>query len=155
MHECRAKKTDASTYVHFLLFLVIGLIAGFVIAAEQVRAEEGGAYSESTLLSGLVIDSTVTGVGHEFARLLAKDINTNFPGFDYNLIVRERPSARWGSVIWVTKDNNKVYETVLYPGRSDFSTLSEQAASQITKTIRTQSLQSLFAHDADLLGDGY
>lgn len=150
-------KTGAFTRsLHCLCLLVVSGAAVFATAAERATVvKEDAAYSESTLISGLVIDSTVTGVGHEFSRLLAKTINTNFPDFDYNLVVRERPSARWGSVIWVTKDNDKVYETVVYPGRSDFFRLSELAANQITKTIKRQSLQSLFASDVDLSGDGF
>ena len=71
-------------------------------------------------ISGFTQDSTITRAGHEFARYLSDYRNANFStGNDYNLVVFERPSARWGSLIWVTSDNQDVYRRFLPPGRID------------------------------------
>ncbi|MCO1333857.1 curli production assembly/transport protein CsgE [Microbulbifer sp. OS29] len=109
--------------------------------------------AEDSLLTGLVIDNTVSGIGHEFARSLSIYISSNFGSFDYNLTVHERPSARWGSVVWVTYDASQVFKTVIYPGRRKFGEVVEQAASQINNNVRQQRLQELFSQNIDLAGD--
>ncbi|WHI45822.1 CsgE family curli-type amyloid fiber assembly protein [Microbulbifer sp. JMSA004] len=108
---------------------------------------------EESLLTGLVIDNTVSGIGHEFARSLSIYITTNLQGFDYNLTVHERPSARWGSVVWVTYESQQVFKTVIYPGRRKFGAVVEQAASQINNNVRQQRLQELLSQNIDLAGD--
>ncbi|WP_445355811.1 CsgE family curli-type amyloid fiber assembly protein [Microbulbifer sp. EKSA008] len=123
------------------------------IVYKSYAQETGEQISEESLLTGLVIDNTVSGIGHEFARSLSIYITTNFTGFDYNLTVHERPSARWGSVVWVTFDSKQVFKTVIYPGRRKFGAVVEQAASQINNNVRQQRLQELLSQNIDLAGD--
>ena len=60
-------------------------------------------------ISGFTIDHTITRVGHDFSRYLSDYRNTNLPDTDYNLTIYERPSARWGSLIWVTHNHRIVF----------------------------------------------
>lgn len=124
-----------------------------MISSISLSQEVEPGNDESSLLTGLVIDSTVSGIGHEFARSLSLFISSNFTGFDYNLTVHERPSARWGSVVWVTYENKEVFRTVIYPGRRRFGAAIEQAASQISNNVRQQRLQELFSQNLDLAGE--
>ncbi|AWF82472.1 curli assembly protein CsgE [Microbulbifer sp. A4B17] len=119
------------------------------IHAQETDDQDG----EESLLTGLVIDNTVSGIGHEFARSLSIYITTNLVGFDYNLTVHERPSARWGSVVWVTFESKQVFKTVIYPGRRKFGAIVEQAAAQINNNVRQQRLQDLLSQNIDLAGD--
>ncbi|WP_299585677.1 CsgE family curli-type amyloid fiber assembly protein [uncultured Microbulbifer sp.] len=108
---------------------------------------------EDSILTGLIIDNTVSGIGQEFARALSLYISSNLTDFDYNLTVHERPSARWGSVVWVTYENKQMFRTVIYPGRRRFGQVVEQAASQINNNVRQQRIQELFSQNLDLAGE--
>ncbi len=107
-------------------------------------------------ISGFTHDSTITRVGHEFARYLGDYRNTNFSqNNDYNLTVYERPSARWGSLIWVTLDNREVYRRFLPPGKVDLSNEATSAAQYIHNQAQQQQLQMLFMDTFDLAQDEY
>ncbi|WP_444903005.1 CsgE family curli-type amyloid fiber assembly protein [Microbulbifer sp. CnH-101-E] len=131
-----------------VLFLSIWFISSTAISQESEFAQ-----SEESILTGLVIDNTVSGIGHEFARSLSLYITSNLTDFDYNLTVYERPSARWGSVVWVNYENKQVFRTVIYPGRRRFGQIVEQAVAQINNNVRQQRLQQLFSQNLDLAGE--
>ncbi|WP_444910336.1 CsgE family curli-type amyloid fiber assembly protein [Microbulbifer sp. TRSA005] len=131
-----------------ILFFSIWFISSTVISQESEFAQ-----SEESILTGLVIDNTVSGIGHEFARSLSLYITSNLTDFDYNLTVYERPSARWGSVVWVNYENKQVFKTVIYPGRRRFGQIVEQAVAQINNNVRQQRLQQLFSQNLDLAGE--
>jgi curli production assembly/transport component CsgE len=131
-----------------ILFFSIWFISSTVISQESEFAQ-----SEESILTGLVIDNTVSGIGHEFARSLSLYITSNLTDFDYNLTVYERPSARWGSVVWVNYENKQVFRTVIYPGRRRFGQIVEQAVAQINNNVRQQRLQQLFSQNLDLAGE--
>ncbi|MFA0811576.1 CsgE family curli-type amyloid fiber assembly protein [Microbulbifer epialgicus] len=124
-----------------------------LVSSNVLSQEEEGVVNEDSLLTGLVIDNTVSGIGQGFARALSIYLTSNLTEFNYNLTVHERPSARWGSVVWVTYEGKQVFRTVIYPGRRRFGEAVEQAASQINNNIRQQRLQELFSQNGDLAGD--
>ncbi|WP_226643161.1 curli production assembly/transport protein CsgE [Microbulbifer variabilis] len=133
---------------NFLLLSFFGFASVSTISQESEFSE-----SEESILTGLVIDNTVSGIGHEFTRSLSLYISSNLSDFDYNLTVHERPSARWGSVVWVNYENKEVFRTVVYPGRRRFGQLVEQAVAQINNNVRQQRLQALFSQNLDLAGE--
>lgn len=107
-------------------------------------------------ISGFTIDNTITRTGHEFARFLADYRNTQFASQnDYNLVVNERPSARWGSLIWVTLDNQEVYRRFLPPGRVDLEQEAQAAANGIHQRAQQQQLQLLLMDTFDLDANEY
>ncbi|BFM10356.1 curli production assembly/transport protein CsgE [Simiduia litorea] len=107
-------------------------------------------------ISGFTQDSTITRAGHEFARYLSDYRNANFTvDNDYNLVVYERPSARWGSLIWVTTDNQEVYRRFLPPGRIDIQQEANAAAQQIHAAAQQRKLQLMFMDTFDLDQDEY
>ncbi|MDP5209326.1 CsgE family curli-type amyloid fiber assembly protein [Microbulbifer sp. 2205BS26-8] len=128
-----------------LLFSSLTLF-GYSQELEELEAED-------SLLIGLVIDDTVSGIGHEFARSLSLYLSATLSEFEYNLTVHERPSARWGSVVWVTYENKQVFKTILYPGRRTFGEIVERAATQIDNNVRQKRLQELFSQNLDLAGE--
>ncbi|WP_444943627.1 CsgE family curli-type amyloid fiber assembly protein [Microbulbifer sp. ZKSA006] len=136
----------------FLRSLVSAIVFSCIVCTSFAQDTEDQSAEES-LLTGLIIDNTVSGIGHEFARSLSIYISTNMVGFDYNLTVHERPSARWGSVVWVTFESKQVFKTVIYPGRRKFDEIVGQAAAQINNNVRQQRLQSLLSQNVDLAGD--
>lgn len=107
-------------------------------------------------ISGFTHDSTITRVGHEFARELGSYRNLNFTdNNDYNLTVFERPSARWGSLIWVNLDDREVYRRFLPPGKIDVSQEAESAAQHIHQQAQQLKIQRLFMDTFDLDQDEF
>lgn len=105
-------------------------------------------------ISGLVLDRTITRLGHDFTRYLGHNLNMQNPGL-YNLTVYERPSARWGNLIWVERDRARVFQQFLSPSRSDVEAIAAQAAQQIHAEILRQELNNRFGDNTDLAGDEF
>lgn len=105
-------------------------------------------------VSGFVTDRAITRVGHEFARHLSNYRNMRGMG-DYNLAVYERPSARWGNLIWVEQDHQKVFQVFLFPSSSKVRAVAEQAANQIHQEVQRQQLRDLLLENTDLADDEF
>jgi curli production assembly/transport component CsgE len=101
-------------------------------------------------ISGFTIDNTITRVGHDFARFLGDYRNTHYPDSTYNLTVHERPSARWGNLIWVTKDHQTLYRRFLQPSSTGLRETAEQAAESIHSKINQLKLKALFSDTIDI-----
>lgn len=105
-------------------------------------------------ISGFVLDRTITRLGHDFTRYLGQNLNVQDLGI-YNLTVYERPSARWGNLIWVERDRVRVFQQFLSPSRSDVESIAAQAAQYIQAEILRQELNSRFGDNTDLAEDEF
>ncbi|UTA47388.1 curli assembly protein CsgE [Simiduia sp. 21SJ11W-1] len=107
-------------------------------------------------ITGFTHDSTITRVGHAFTQALSSYRNLHFTADnEYNLTVFERPSARWGSLIWVNLDDREVYRRFLPPGKIDVSQEAQNAAQHIHQQAQQQKLQRLFMDTFDLDQDEF
>ena len=106
--------------------------------------------TEDEDIAGFTIDQTITRVGHEFTRHLADYRHRNQHDTQVNLTVYERPSARWGNLIWVSYQHRQVYRRFLTPRNSQLKSVAAEAAQQIFQIIEQQRLQALFADNFDI-----
>ena len=146
---CKRKSRASWLFACYLIFIPI------VAANNRVAAEAGAADTLDEEIEGFVIDYTITGVGHNFARHLARYRAVNLPDADYNLTVKERPSARWGSLIWVESEHREYFRSFIQPGRNSLKTLAEQAADQIHQRVQQYKIQSTFADTFDMEKDEF
>lgn len=100
-------------------------------------------------LRGFIIDSTISHIGHEFYRYFSDRLRDT-SALDFNLVVRERPSARWGSLVWVEHENQTIYRSFLQPNTAELKPLAEQAADQITERIARQKIERLLQDSTDI-----
>lgn len=137
------------------------LCALLVTAATAVPAAGGDALegdtpierSRATLeqLSGFVIDRTITQFGAEFVRYFSdtwRDIDGT-AAVDVTIV--ERPSARWGSIVYIEQNNRPVARVFLYAGRSAaIKPLAVQAARYVSERAADKALADLLMRDPDL-----
>jgi curli production assembly/transport component CsgE len=72
---------------------------------------------------------------------------------DFNLVVRERPSARWGSLVTVEYRQRLVYRRFLPPNTVDLQDDAYQAADVVRAQIAQQKLEALLQDTTDLERD--
>lgn len=101
-------------------------------------------------ISGFTIDNTITRIGHDFSRFLSDYRSSNLANSNYNLTVHERPSARWGNLIWVTKDHQTLYRRFIQPSNTHLKETAENAAKQIHNQIKQLKLKELFSDNFDI-----
>jgi curli production assembly/transport component CsgE len=140
--------------IHPLRFIPMWILA---FAWPAVRAEP--AQMDGLALRaeawGIVTNQAVTVAGHEFCRYFLAEWRDK-PGSDrYMLAIRERPSARWGSLVWVEFAQRRIYQVQLPPARAELRTLAESAAENTWQAVLDIERQQRLAGDADLAADEF
>lgn len=105
-------------------------------------------------LRGIVVDRTVMLLGHDFYRYFSNIWISQADTERYNLIVSERPSARWGSLIWIEYDHKVLYRSFIHPGHVDLKKTAEQASQKVKQALLILERQQ-WLPDADMDTNGY
>ena len=119
--------------------------AGFMLAAGNLQAVE-------VEVPGLLTDHTVSSVGHDFYRAFSDKWESDYPG---NLPINERPSARWGSWITITANQDVIYQTFLFPTKRDFDQNVAFALAQTEEAINRLQLDKALLSTGDLAKDEF
>ena len=119
--------------------------AGIMLAAGNLQAVE-------VEVPGLLTDHTVTSVGHDFYRAFSDKWESDYPG---NLPINERPSARWGSWITITANQDVIYQTFLFPTKRDFDQNVAFALAQTEEAINRLQLDKALLSTGDLAKDEF
>lgn len=106
--------------------------------------------------SGFVVDRTATNFGAQFVRFFSeawREIDGT-DGIDVTIV--ERPSARYGSLVWVEHNGRPLVRTFLYAGRSATIRPAAVAAAQyVARQVADDALARLLMHDPDLARDEF
>ncbi|WP_227718293.1 curli production assembly/transport protein CsgE [Microbulbifer sp. Q7] len=137
-----------------------GVLLCMLLSATAVAQEDSGTLEESTTaatsagiedeISGFNIDQTITRTGHDFARFMSEYRNLNYPDSDYNLTIQERPSARWGNLIWITYNNKTVFRRFISPSTNNIRQLAEEASKMIHEMVLQEKVRAAFTDHFDL-----
>jgi hypothetical protein len=87
-------------------------------AAAAGHLAKAGAEDE---MQGFIVDNTISHIGHDFYYYFADRLRAT-SRLDFNLVVRERPDARWGSLVTVEFEREVVYRRFLPPNTTDSKT---------------------------------
>jgi len=110
------------------------------------------AHADEAELQGFITNATVSRSGQEFYRKFCERMNDT-SSLDFNLAVKERPSARWGILVWVEQDNQPLYRRFLQPNVSDMELTAYEAADFVLKEINRRKVEALFKDTIDLAKD--
>lgn len=105
-------------------------------------------------IGNIVIQRTMTLVGHEFYREFAAAWIPPPGGETFNICVQEKADARWGSLITILVDDRLVYRNVLGLRTRDLKDTAGKAVGQ----VRSHILSALLIDqkdDDDIATDGY
>lgn len=97
----------------------------------------------------MIIDNTISRFGHDFHRYLSFQLQ-DAEELENDLVVRERPSARWGSLVWVEYGPRTVYRRFLQPNMTEIEAIAEDAARVILEDISRSKLQNLLQDTFDM-----
>lgn len=135
-------------------FTLIALV--FFLACTAPRAQEQASppRPDARRLDpyvGVVTDATVTIFGQEFYRTFTTAWREQ-PRIDrYSLAVFERPSARWGSLVWVEYAGRRVFSAFLSPSRREHIRAAGLDAAQIAyRNVVDSEVDRLLFRDPDL-----
>ncbi len=130
-----------------MLLLLLGLSAPL-----SADLPAGGLEDE---IGGILIDRTVTLVGYRFVRELGDYRRANDLKIDENLIVYERTSARWGSLIWIMSGQDEIYRSFIGPRLTEIPAIAQQASAVIDRRLLQLQLQRQLSDKFDLDGQEF
>ncbi len=81
---------------------------------------------------GLIVTRAVTSVGQKFCR----DFSENWTDSKYNLVIVERPSARWGSIMTIRYNQAIVYQTIVSPVMRNYDAVIQQAVATVQEEFK-------------------
>lgn len=142
----------------FRIDLTLSMIALIVLSSlAVVRAQDTtnhGTLDEGNLgdeaLRGLIINRTMTVIGWDFYKSFSQVWEALYPNSKDTLTIVERPTAQFGSEIWIRYGNDDVYHTFLSPARSQARQESKDAVEAVHKNIAAIDVQRKFTQNEDL-----
>ncbi|CAD5108990.1 Curli production assembly/transport component CsgE [Pseudomonas carbonaria] len=123
--------------------LAAGLAMLLVVATATADDDE---------IMGFIVDNSISHIGHEFYRYFTERLRDT-SRLDFNLVVRERPSARWGSLVWVEYEGRVLYRRFLPPNMAQLQGLAYEAADLVLEEVARQKLERLLQDTYDLERD--
>ena len=106
--------------------------------------------------SGFIVDRTITQFGGEFMRVFSQSWRA-LPGTqEFDITIIERPTARYGSLVWVEYNNRPIARAFLYAGRSTaIRPIAVAAAEYVAGKLADEALASQLFEDPDLAKGGF
>jgi curli production assembly/transport component CsgE len=101
-------------------------------------------------LGGIITDQTVTFIGHAFYQGFVRAWQEPPDMGAVNLTIYERPSARWGSLIWVEYRGETLFKRFLFPAHKDADVVGAAAARQVAANIEQLHMRRLMYRDPDM-----
>ncbi|MCW3148509.1 curli production assembly/transport protein CsgE [Stutzerimonas stutzeri] len=112
----------------------------------------GGAHADEAELMGFITNGTISRSGQEFYLKFCERLNDT-SRLDFNLAVKERPSARWGILVWVEYENQTLYRRFLQPNVADMESTAYEAADFVLQEINRRKIEAFFQDNTDLAKD--
>ena len=119
-----------------------------VITNVAIDLDEGRINSDP--LKGLIINRTVTVMGWDFYSNFTQVWQALYPDSQDTMTVIERPTAQFGSEIWISYLDQTVFHTFLSPARSRAKDQSREVVQAVRENIDIINAQRKFIQNADL-----
>lgn len=133
---------------------VVGWVAIYAATAqvesdEPLRVEPSKSVLDDPL-SGIVVNRTVTVLGNDFYQSFSRAWRMEDGENRYSIAVYERPTARFGSEVWVQYRQDRVFHMFLSPARQAARELGQRAAEIVYENVVNSELQRMLVQSEDL-----
>jgi len=105
--------------------------------------------------SGIVVNQTITVAGQDFFQYFIAAWRDKDMVDKFEISISERPSARFGSQIWINYGQRRIFQTFLPAARSSIKPISLAAADAVYEGIVQTDVQRLLFRDPDLGADEF
>ena len=106
-------------------------------------------------IGGLILNRMQTPLGHDFYYYFCTYFSPPSGVGNYNIVIKERASAQWGSWIWVEVNEVIVYRILLSPRRGDVEKVAKAGVARALKYLLRTKLRRDGNGTEDLASDGY
>ena len=110
------------------------------------------AHAVEVEVPGLLTEHTVSSIGHDVYRDFSHKWESSFNG---NITINERPSARWGSWITITLDQEVLFQLFLFPTKREFEKNVDIALAQTQEALQRRQIDKVLLSTGDLTSDEF
>jgi curli production assembly/transport component CsgE len=143
----KQSRLQRSSRVPLLFAALCGCAHGQLSRENEQPIERRGL---ADLVGGLVLDATVTVLGHEFFSAYADAWRELDSQQRYSVTIHEAPTARFGSTIRIQARGRTIYQSLLRPNRQAARELAQTVAADLfSGLIQAEAEEALF-RDPDL-----
>lgn len=119
--------------------------------SEQAESDlDAGRITDDDPLTGIIINRTITVLGWNFYRFFTDIWQSLYPDSDSSLTIVERPTAQFGSEIWIDYRDITVFHTFLPPARTQLRDISKEAVAIAHDNVQTINIEREHLQDDDL-----
>jgi curli production assembly/transport component CsgE len=105
--------------------------------------------------TGIVVNQTITVAGQDFFQYFIAAWRDKEMVDKFEISISERPSARFGSQIWINYGQRRIFQTFLPAARAAIKPISLAAADAVYEGIVQADVQRLLFRDPDLGPDEF
>lgn len=138
----------AKVFAVLLAVILVLLGIGPVLAVDEKPKSE-----EEIEFSGLLVNQTVTPAGNRFYEEFSSKWISPQVDIDFNVVIRERPDPQWGTLIWVTVNEERVFAKI-FSRRGSLDEGVREALGRVYRHVITMKLKT-YDPDSDLDANGY
>jgi curli production assembly/transport component CsgE len=106
--------------------------------------------SRQEIYGGVVANQTVTVAGQDFYQSFVAAWRDRDLSERFSISIHERPSARWGSQVWIEFAQRRIFQAALPTGRGGIRSLAEQAIEVAYQLIGEAEVDRLLFRDVDV-----
>ena len=139
--------------IHFFILLMLMSMSmiGTANAASlspQVEGQNLNGRTVEETFGGVVVGQTVSVAAQDFMQYFVAMWRDKPHNERYTIVIHERPSARWGNLLWIEYQREKIFQTVLPHSRGRIKSISEQAVDIAWQELLAITLQQAIDGDA-------
>jgi curli production assembly/transport component CsgE len=103
----------------------------------------------SETYGGVVVNQTITVAGQNFYQCFVAFWRDREMSDRYAISIHERPSARWGTQVWIEYAQKRVFQAFLPSSIANIKALSEQAAEVAQQKVADVEVDRLLFREAE------
>jgi curli production assembly/transport component CsgE len=126
---------------------------GQVSTPEQPNRRDRKVLSET--YGGVVVNQTITVAGQNFYQCFVASWRDKEMSERYAISIHERPSARWGTQVWIEYAQKRVFQAFLPSSIANIKALSEQAAEVAQQKVVDVEVDRLLFREAEFGPDEF
>jgi hypothetical protein len=150
----KISKNISSTNLHIVLsYLAITLLVLFSVSTIAFAKDSQKTYDE-LLSEGLLLNHTITPIGQRFYKDFVANWSAPKDLKDYTIVITERFNPQWGSIVWISVDDNVIFQRSLSARNVLMEDLIQQAVSTVERYLFQREILKKLQISNDLKGDG-
>jgi curli production assembly/transport component CsgE len=133
-----------------VLIICLLMILSTIASAQGVNGN-----GKDLKVDGILIDRTMTPIGQHFFQAFSSHWASPEGVSFESIMITEIFNPQWGSMIFITIDNQDAFERLMLNRNKDMDELGRSVADEVAQYLMRREIIRRYQQSNDLYGDGY